>query len=130
MENIFDPVFRQDYLNGYACGLNPYATKDEVKANEAFRSGFISGRLDYEIRNGYIIDGIPKRIVTKKVLEDFLLAGLLGLPPDTDGYTNFQLNVLAKWYQSGTEKYDPNQSRYLFAILEKNGIQVKETYHM
>ncbi|WP_298306612.1 hypothetical protein [Flavobacterium sp.] len=130
MENIFDPTYRQDYLNGYSNGLNPYINYDEVKYNDAFHSGFVSGRLDYENRNGYIIDGIPKRIVTKKVLEDFLLAGLLGLPPDTDGYTNFQLNVLAKWYQSGTEKYDPNQSMYLFAILEKNGIQVEETYYI
>jgi adenylate kinase family enzyme len=130
MENIFDPTYRQDYLNGYSNGLNPYIDYDEVKYNDAFHFGFVSGRLDYENRNGYIIDGIPKRIVTKKVLEDFLLAGLLGLPPDTDGYTNFQLNVLAKWYQSGTEKYDPNQSMYLFAILEKNGIQVEETYYM
>ncbi|MBY0487282.1 MAG: hypothetical protein K2P85_08880 [Flavobacteriaceae bacterium] len=130
MKNIFNPDYRQEYLRGYSVGLNPNVRFNDSKYNEAFNSGFISGRLDYENRNGYIIDGIPEKIVTKKVLEDFLLAGLLGLNPETDGYTAFQLNVLAKWYQSGTEKYDPNQSMYLFEILEKNGIQVKESFYL
>lgn len=31
MENIFDPTYRQDYLNGYSNGLNPYIDYDEVK---------------------------------------------------------------------------------------------------
>ena len=54
--------------------------------------------------NGYIVDGIPERIVTIKILEDFLLAGILGLSIETEGYTIFQLNVISKWYQSGVEK--------------------------
>ena len=52
------------------------------------------------------------------------IAGLLGLSIDTDGYSSYQLNVLAKWYQSGTEKYEPNQSNYLLEILEMNGIDL------
>ena len=35
MENIFDPTYRQDYLNGYSNGLNPYIDYDEVKYNDA-----------------------------------------------------------------------------------------------
>jgi len=130
MKNIFNPVFRQDYLNGYSAGLNPYLQASCKKNNEAFNFGFHSGRQDYENMNGRIIDGIPERIVTKKILEDFLLAGLLGLNVDTDGYTTNQLNVLAKWYQSGTEKYDPNESIYLSNVLEEQGIQLTEKFYL
>lgn len=124
MENIFNPVYRQDYLEGYSNGLNPLIKANNKLDNKAFSDGFNSGRFDYESINGCIEYGIPKRIITKKILEEFLLAGLLGLETDTDGYTPYQLNVLVKWYQSGIEKYDPNQSLYLFDILESNGIQI------
>ncbi len=123
-KNIFNPVYRQDYFEGYAKGINPFPQGNCTNASEAFKSGFNSGRMDYEEMNGRLKDGIPQRIVNNKVLEDFLLAGLLGLSIETEGYTTHQLNVIAKWYQSGVEKYDPNQSIYLFGILEENGIQL------
>ena len=124
-KNIFTPTYRQDYFEGYTLGLNPHKNSVCIDKSEAFYSGFNSGRLDYESRNGSISNGIPIRIVTSKVLEEFLLAGLLGLSIDTDGYTLFQLNVIVKWYQSGTEKYDPNQTNYLKSILEKEGIEIR-----
>lgn len=124
IKKIFIPAYRKDYFEGYSIGLNPYLQFNGKNKSEAFISGFNSGRLDYEKLNGYIAEGIPERIVTNKVLEDFLVSGLLGLSIDTDGYSSYQLNVLAKWYQSGTEKYEPNQSNYLFEILEKNGIDL------
>ena len=74
---------------------------------------------------GRILEGIPQRIVTVKILEDFLLAGMLGLGIDDEGYNFFQLNGIAKWYESGIEKYDPNQCVYLSEILEGNGIQIR-----
>ncbi len=123
-KNIFSQVYRQDYFEGYALGLNPHKSRMIIDKSEAFYSGFNSGRLDYESMNGSISNGIPKIIVTNKVLEEFLLAGLLGLNIETDGYTLFQLNVIEKWYQSGIEKYDPNQTNYLVSILEKNGIEI------
>lgn len=123
-KNIFSPVNRQDYFEGYSTGLNPFLQVNDQKRSKAFISGFNLGRLNYESLNGCICDGIPERIITNKVLEDFLLAGLIGLNVDTDGYTPFQLNTLAKWYQSGTENYNPKQSLYLFEILEMNGIQI------
>ena len=131
MKDIFNSVYREDYLQGYSKGLNP-RTKVAIKQkNEAFNDGFNAGRLDYESWNGSISDGIPKRIVTQKVLEEFLLSGMLGLNIDTDNYSPFQLNVLSKWYQSGTEKYDIKQSLYLFSVLEENGILVKnETFYL
>jgi len=128
MKDIFNPVYREDYLKGYATGLNPFVFANVMRNNEAFNFGFLSGRQDYESMNGRIIDGIPERIVTKKILEDFLLAGLLGLSVDTDGYTTNQLNVLAKWYQSGTEKYDPNESTYLLDLLDDYGIEMSEKF--
>jgi len=123
MKNIFNPVYRQDYLEGYANGLNPYInmTTDQ---NEAFAFGFEQGRIEYERLNGKIAYGIPQLIVTNKVLEDFLLAGMLGMDIDADDYTAFQIDVIQKWYQSGVEKYNPNQSSYLLGILEDNGIDI------
>jgi hypothetical protein len=124
MKKIFSPAYRQDYVEGYSTGLNPFQQFKSTKSNDAFIAGFNSGRLDYERMNGCVSDGIPQRIVTDKILEDFLIAGLLGLPVDADGYTSHQINMIEKWYQSGVEKYDPNQSISLFEILEKNGILI------
>jgi hypothetical protein len=124
MRKIFSTAYRQDYFEGYSIGLNPYMKFNSFRNSEAFIAGFNSGRSDYESMNGRISEGIPPRIVTSCILEDFLLSGLLGLNVDTFGYTSHQLNIIAKWYQSGTEKYNPDESIYLFTILEKNGIQI------
>jgi hypothetical protein len=123
MKNIFSPVNRQDYLKGFSNGQNPYL-KVEESQTEAYIFGFNQGRLDYERMNGKIIHGIPKLIVTNKVLEDFLLAGMLGISINDNDYTAFQIDVISKWYQSGIEKYNPRQSSYLLAILEENGIDI------
>lgn len=124
-QNIFTTTYRQDYFQGYSNGINPFLKIDSKKSSVAFISGFNSGRMDYEEMNGRITDGIPQHIVTTKVLEDFLLAGLLGLSiEDTNKYTSYQVNIISKWYQSGVEKYDPNQSIYLSSILEESGIQL------
>ena len=123
MKNIFSPVNREDYLKGFSNGQNPYL-KVEESQTEAYIFGFNQGRLDYERMNGKIIHGIPKLIVTNKVLEDFLLAGMLGISINDDDYTAFQIDVIAKWYQSGIEKYNPSQSSYLLGILEENGIDI------
>lgn len=123
MNNIFNPIYRQDYLGGYSKGLNPYL-KIPDSQKEAYIFGFHQGRLEYERMNGKIIHGIPKLIVTNKVLEDFLLAGMLGISINDDGYTAFQIDIISKWYQSGIEKYNPYQSSYLLGILEENGIEI------
>jgi hypothetical protein len=124
-KNIFSTTYRQDYFQGYSNGFNPFLEINNEKSSVAFISGFNSGRMDYEEMNGQISKGIPQRTVTIKVLEDFLLAGLLGLSiEDTNEYTVYQLNIISKWYQSGVEKYDPSQSIYLSTILEETGIQL------
>ncbi|HQK40806.1 MAG TPA: hypothetical protein PLO52_11915 [Flavobacterium alvei] len=124
-KNIFSSSYRQDYFDGYSNGQNPFLLIDNKKNSVAYISGFNSGRMDYEEMNGQIAKGIPKRIVTIKILEEFLLAGLLGLGiEETDDFTSYQLNVIGKWYQSGVEKYDPEQSNYLFEIIESRGIQI------
>lgn len=125
-KKIFSTSYRQDYYLGYSDGMNPFLQNTSNKNSVAFISGFNSGRMDYEEMNGQIAKGIPQRIVTIKVLEEFLLAGLLGLSlEDTNYYTNFQLNVISKWYQSGVEKYDPTHSDYLFDLLEEIGIEIE-----
>lgn len=124
MKKIFSTAHRQDYLKGYSIGLNPFLEFNSLMKNEAFITGFDAGRSEYERMNGFISEGIPQRIVTDYVLEDFLVAGLLGLPVDDDGYTAHQVAMIAEWYQSGIEKYEPNQSVRLFEILEENGILI------
>ncbi|GIZ10474.1 hypothetical protein [Flavobacterium sp. UMI-01] len=124
MEDIFDPVYRQGFMEGYSLGLNPFCQLNFTVQNcQAFNSGFNSGRSDYERLNGKIANGIPSRIVTKKVLDEFQLAGMLGMNIDSEGYTPYQLNIIQEWYQSGIENYDVDESLYLLAILESNGIQ-------
>lgn len=124
-KDIFNPSYRLDYFDGYSNGQNPFLQIDSKKNNVAYISGFNSGRMDYEEMNGQIAKGIPQRFVTIKVLEEFLLAGLLGLSlEDVDNYTSYQLNIISKWYQSGVEKYDPSHSTYLFEILKGKGIQM------
>ena len=126
MDDIFNPVYRQDYISGYSSGLNPLLQIPNYRQiSQAFTSGFVSGRLDYESLNGSIANGIPKQIVTVKVLEEFLLAGMLGMNIDAEGYTPYQINCIEKWYESGVEKYDPNESIYILALLESNGIHTK-----
>ncbi|KQB38851.1 hypothetical protein RCH33_2184 [Flavobacterium daejeonense] len=124
MKNIFNPIYRQDFFEGYSAGQNPYSEVKNNTSNSAFNDGFNSGRLDYESLNGSILEGIPKKIITEKILDEFLLAGLLGINVDTDGYTHFQIAILLKWYQSGIEQYDPKENSYLLDILEENGIEV------
>jgi len=124
MKNIFNPVYRQDYLDGFLSGLNPNMQIDVTK-NEAYTFGFSEGRNEYEKMNGKVAYGIPQLIVTNKVLEEFLLAGMLGFDINSDGYTAFQIDVILKWYQSGVEKYNPNQSSYLLSILEEKGIELE-----
>ena len=53
MKNIFNPVYRVDYLEGYSNGLNPYL-KISPNKNEAYNFGFEQGRVDYERMNGKI----------------------------------------------------------------------------
>lgn len=127
MKNIFNPIYRKDYLEGYTTGLNPYSEVKNNTLNSAFNEGFDSGRLDYERINGSVISGIPKKIITEKNLEEFLMAGLLGINIDTEGYTHFQISLLLKWYQSGIEKYNPKQNTYLLDILEENGIEINHS---
>ena len=121
--NIFNPIYRQDYIAGYATGSNPFLELVECeKNNAAILSGFNCGRLKYESLNGPVSEGIPLRIVTDKILEEFLLAGMLGMNIDAQDYTPFQIHIIEKWYQNGIDQYDPNQNIYLLAILEKNSI--------
>jgi len=124
MKKALHPAYREDYLKGYAAGLNPYSTFKKKDGTEAFHSGFGNGRLEYEAMNGLVTAGIPMLIVTRKTLDDFLLAGMLGLEIDSEGYTTFQLDVIEIWYRNGIEQYSPAQSEYLRSVLEAEGIEL------
>lgn len=127
MDNIFDPIYRSDYYSGYTDGQNPFLSPIMIERHsEAFNTGFTFGRLSYERLNGPISKGIPPIILTDKILEEFLLAGMLGMHIDYDGFTDHQLVIISQWYESGVEKYDPNQNIYLLALLERNGIVTQQ----
>jgi len=118
-----NPIYREEYLKGYGFGLNPHFNLDTTLQTEAFYAGFDFGRAEYEGMNGLVSAGIPDIIVTKKTLDDFLLAGMLGLDIESDGYTTFQLDVIEIWYRNGIEHYDPNHAIYLRTVLEDAGIE-------
>ena len=40
MKNIFNPIYRQDYLDGYNNGLNPYSKATNDSPVSAFNEGF------------------------------------------------------------------------------------------
>ena len=124
MKETNSTSYRLDYFEGYKCGLDPSIKVNKKKRNDAFSTGFSLGRLEFESMNGCLSNGVPKRIVNTKVLEDFLLAGLLGLSIDIIDYTSYQLHIILQWYQSGIEQYDPEQSSYLIEILEQRDIEM------
>jgi hypothetical protein len=123
MKDILDTVYRKNYLEGYSSGLNPFSLLlDNNSSDEAYKYGFAYGRAKYENMNGSIQFGIPERIVTDDVLEEFLIAGMFGIDIDADGYTPYQFNIIEEWYKNGIEYYDPKESMYLSAIFQSNGI--------
>lgn len=117
-------LYRLEYFEGYKSGLDPEIIVNRKKDNDAFTAGFRLGRLEFESMNGSLTNGLPRRIVTTKVLEDFQLAGMLGLSIDTADYTPYQLHIISQWYQNGIEQYNPDHSSYLIDILEQNGIEI------
>lgn len=125
MDNIYSPSYRSEYLKGYSSAFNPYMNYDSALHSDAFNSGFNLGRLEYEDMNGLIIKGIPLRILTRKTLEEFMLAGILGMQIDFEGYTPYQIEIISRWYESGIEKYEPVFGDYLQDILEERGIEMR-----
>lgn len=125
MKQTYSTTYLKEYYEGYLMGVNPFTSYQSVQTNEAIFAGFQSGRSDYERMNGSLSAGIPQRIVTDKVLEDFLLAGLLGMPIDVDDFTPHQINTIALWYQSGVEKYEPSQHDILYNLLAEVGIALR-----
>jgi hypothetical protein len=127
MEDFFNPVYREQYMQGFTIGLNPSEENHMVdQSKTAFNSGFRYGREEYERLNGKITLGIPKHILTDKILDEFMLAGMLGMEIEYTQYTNHQLYIIEQWYKSGIEKYDPNETIYLMAFLESTGIEVRQ----
>lgn len=126
MEDFYNPVYREEYMQGFTIGLNPSVENHMVdQSNKAFNSGFQYGREEYERLNGKISLGIPKYILTDKILEEFMLAGMLGMAIEYHQYNPHQLQIIEQWYKSGIEKYDPNETIYLLALLESEGIEVR-----
>jgi hypothetical protein len=124
MKQTYDSIYVKEYYEGYSIGVNPFSSSNFIQSSEAIVAGFQSGRSEYERMNGFLSGGIPNRILTDKILEDYLLAGMLGMSIDTLGYTPYQINTIVLWYQSGVEKYEPNQFDSLFGVLEELEVEL------
>ncbi len=130
MENIFNPAYRQKYIQGYTFGLFPvfHDCEDMLKIaphynNEAFILGFHEGRFEYEKLNGKLSEGIPSQILTEKILDEFFLEGKLGVSLDVSGYTPHQVSIIRQYYESGYTYYESNFDISLYRILLQNGIR-------
>ncbi len=117
-------------MNGYTFGQNPIfldfedlTTVAPQYNNEAFLAGFKSGRIKYERINGKLTDGIPTKVLTDKILQDFLLAGELGMPMESEGYTDHQKTYIAKYYRSGCQYYNSDNDISLYSMLSEFGIE-------
>ena len=117
-------------MNGYIFGQNPIFLDFEDLTNvapqynnEAFLAGFKSGRKKYERINGRLEDGIPNKILTDKVLEDFLIAGELGMPMDAIGYNSLQISYITKYYRNGCQYYNSDNDICLYSMLCEFGIE-------
>ena len=122
MNNIFNPIYRKEFMDGYTSGNNPFSKLETSKKEEGFIVGFNKGRSDYEYLNGRVEHGIPNKVLTIKILEDYLLAGMLGMKIDFDEYSEYQLQIIHKWYMSGVEKFDENHYNNLGYVLSQKGI--------
>ena len=130
MENLYNSTFRKQYMNGYIFGQNPIFLDFEDLTNvapqynnEAFLAGFKSGRKKYERINGRLEDGIPNKILTDKILEDFLIAGELGMPMDAVGYNSLQISYITKYYRNGCQYYNSDNDICLYSMLCEFGIE-------
>ena len=129
MENLFDKTYKEAYSKGYQWGLSPaFNSIEDIKDfisldyNEAFISGFNSGRLEYEKYNGAIIDGIPHRILTQKILTDYMLMGQIGMPLDMTHFNTPQKARIRKYYAVGLKHFCSDNDIMLCRVLNELGI--------
>jgi hypothetical protein len=132
MEELRDPLFRKLFTDGFVFGQNPvFADCEDIARsapkynNRAFLSGFKSGRQEYEKLNGKLCDGIPKKILTTKILAEFKLAGSLGMPIHNGGFNSRQRAHINVSYNMGREEYAAENDFKLFLLLADIGISIK-----
>jgi hypothetical protein len=131
MEDLRDPLYRKLYLDGYVFGQNPafLDCEDIAKSaprynNRAFLNGFQTGRKDYEKLNGKLNDGVPRKILTTKILGRFTQSGQLGMPLEAVGYNSHQLKYIKEYYAKGRSNYVPENDFNLYLLLSENGIKI------
>ncbi|HEX8270635.1 MAG TPA: hypothetical protein VF581_12145 [Flavobacterium sp.] len=132
MENLSNPKYHKQYLQGYAFGNNPaFAEFEDINnctrefKSEAFKSGFASGRSEYERINGPLSHGIPHQILSQKILQEFLMLGRLGMPLEASEYSEHQQKVIQQYYGSGRTFYNCDGDISLYLLLADSGISWK-----
>lgn len=129
MEHLYSE-FRH-YDQGYTFGLNPVFANCEdlsnvapAQRNEAFIRGFTIGRREYEKLNGKVAAGIPKVILTEKLLIGFAIDGQLGIPLQAENFNDRQLQIIRQHYEYGASRYNFCKNESLFHLLIDNGISI------
>ena len=129
MENLYDPKYLKRYKQGYCFGLNPvFSDFEDISRlstrfnTQGFRDGFACGRMEYEALNGSLENGIPAKILSQTVLDDFLLLGMTGMAPEMSGYTQTQKRHILKSYERGLRQHNPDHDIILFSLLDESGV--------
>ncbi|HEX9980959.1 MAG TPA: hypothetical protein VGB50_10400 [Flavobacterium sp.] len=131
MENTYSSEYMQAFIQAYEFGLNPaFIDVEDMLSVAPFTntaghiSGFMEGRKQYELLNGPVYNGIPRNILTEKILEQYMIDGIIGLSFDELGYTRHQLQHISRYYEAGKSKRNYKYSFILEHSLNQMGIAI------
>lgn len=132
MSNTSECKFDKQYKQGFAFGIYPaFADCEDLSKcakeynNDAFKLGFAAGRIEYENLNGPISSGLPKKILTPKLIDHFELLGKIASPLEAEGFSKHQMAVIEKAYRKALETYSEAVNFLLEDFLRKCGIEIR-----
>jgi hypothetical protein len=121
--------FRKDYEKGFLLGQDPTQKRtDYIQDNAVLLNGFDNGRILYIKSNGSLEFGLPEKIVTKMLLEEYELLGSIGMPICVKGYTALQATLLRRSYFKGRNHHDPTGDIALCMLLQSTGIAISQKH--
>jgi hypothetical protein len=120
---------QNDYEKGFVIGQDPTQKRmDYIEDNAALLKGFDNGRIQYIKLNGPLASGIPAKIVTKALLEEYKLHGAIGMRVCVKGYTKLQAMHLCRSYSKGRNDNDPANDIALCMLLKSAGIAISQKH--
>ena len=135
MEKSPSSKIQKQYNQGFAFGIHPaFADCEDLSKcakeynNDAFKSGFADGRVEYIRLNGPLCDGLPKKLLTPKLVEHFELLGKIAWPLEIHGFSKHQTSIIQDHYKQGLSAYDAASNYHLLQLLDDNGIEMSVGY--